>query len=99
GRIDADDPFCPVEPTADDGAEPDEARTEYDARRAGLDPRGVQSGAQPRGETAGEDTGAIERSFGSDLRERDLGHDRVLRERGRAHEMPDRLALAGQTRR
>ena len=33
---------------------------------------------------------------GIHLRERDLGHDRVLGERRRAHEMADRLAVAGE---
>jgi hypothetical protein len=43
-----------------------------------------------------EQTGAVERRFGVDLRERDLRHDGVLREGRRPHEVADRLAVARQ---
>src|SRR5207245_9543069 len=87
------------EPAAADGAEPDEAGAENDAGRPGLDLCGVQSGAEAGGEPAGEDARAVGRSFGSDLRERDLRHHGVLGEGRGAHEVADRLAAAGQARR
>src|SRR4029079_5344894 len=69
---------------------------EDDAGGAGLDLRGVQGGTKPGREAAGKDTGAVERGLRSDLRQRDLRHHRVLGEGGRPHEVPDRLAVAGQ---
>ena len=41
----------------------------------------------------------LERRLGVDLRQRDLRHDRVLRERRRPHEVADRLAVAAEPRR
>ena len=43
-----------------------------------------------------EQTGPIERRLRVDLREGDLRHHRVLRERRRAHEVTDRLTAAGK---
>src|SRR5205823_3660621 len=52
-----------------------------------------------RREPAGEEARAVERRLARDLRERDLRHHRVLREGRRAHEVADRLAVAGKARR
>ncbi len=99
GDVDGDDPFGAGEPAADDGAEADHAGTEDDAGRAPLDLGGVECGPDPGREPAGEQRGAVERSLPVDLRERDLRHDRVLREGRGAHEMPDGLAVAEEARR
>ena len=58
----------------------------------------VERGADP-GRRPQRKRGAIERGLPVDLGEPDLGDHRVLGERGRAHEVPDRLAVAGQARR
>src|SRR5205823_846942 len=99
GEIDAEDPLRSAQPAADDGAEPDEARAEDDARRAGLDLGGVERCADSGREATGEDARAVQRRLWSDLRKRNLRHHGVLGEGGRPHEMPDRLAVAGQARR
>jgi hypothetical protein len=44
-------------------------------------------------------TCVLERRLGVDLRQRDLRHDRVLRERGRPHEVTDRVAVPPESRR
>ena len=98
GEVDRDDPLGAGEPAADHGAEADEAAAEDDARRAGLDPRRVERGADAGREAAGERCAAVERRLRADLRERDLGHHGVLRERRRAHEVPQRLAVAREPR-
>ena len=49
----------------------------------------------PHAKSAAPSSGAS----GCHLRERDLGHDRVLGEGRRAHEMADRLAVAREPRR
>ena len=59
--------------------------------------RGVDRRAEAGRETAGEQR-AGRPGLRRDLRERDLGHHRVLGERARAHEVADRLAIAGQAR-
>src|SRR2546421_12538667 len=69
------------------------ARAEHRAGRAQRDPCGVDGGAETGRKTAREQARAVEWSFGVDLRQRDLRHDRVLRERARAHEVTDRLAV------
>ena len=97
-EVDRDDPLRAGEPAADHGAEADEAAAEDDARRAGLDPRRVERGADPGREPAGERGAAVERRLGADLRERDLGHHGVLGERRGAHEVPQRLAVAREPR-
>ena len=98
-EVDRDDPLRTGEPAADHGAEADEAAAEDDARRARLDASGVERGADPGREPAGERRAPLERRLGAHLRERDLGHDGVLREGGRTHEVPQRLAAARESRR
>ena len=61
--------------------------------------RGVHRRAEPGREPAREDARVVERRLRRDLRERDLRHHRVLGERRGAHEVPDRLAVAGEPRR
>ena len=95
-EVDRDDPLGSRKPAADHGAKPDEAAAEDDARRARLDPRRVERGADPGREPARERRAAVERRFGADLRERDLRHHRVLREGRCAHEVAQRLAVAGE---
>ena len=85
-----------LQAAAGDGAEADHAGAEHDAGRARLDLGGEHRGAEPGGEPAGEQAGAVQRGVGRDLGERDLRHHRVLRERARAHEVADRLAVARQ---
>ncbi len=96
-EVDRDDPFGAGEPAADDGAEPDEPAAEDDARRARLDVRGVERGADPRREPAREGRAALERGLGGNLRERDLRHHRVLGEGRSAHEVADRLAVTRES--
>src|SRR5207248_1056490 len=55
-------------------------------------------GAETGREAAREQAGRLERSLAVDLRERDLGHDRVLGESRGAHEVADRLAVAREAR-
>src|SRR4029079_9332759 len=98
-RIDADDPPRTAEPATGYGAEPHQACAENDARRTGLDLCGVGSRPEPGREAAGEDARTVERCLGGDLRQRDLRHDGVLRERRRPHEVPDRLPPAPPARR
>ena len=69
---------------------------------AGLDLGGVEHRADPRRDAAAEQADLVERRVRADLRERDLGHDRVLREGRRAHVVVQRLAArarAGSCRR
>ena len=60
---------------------------------------GVERRADPGREAARERRAAVERRLRAHLRERDLGHDGVLREGRGAHEVPQRLAAARQARR
>ena len=76
--------------------EPDHPGAEDDARRAGLDRRGLHRRAEPGREPAREQRRALERRLRAHLRERDLRHHRVLGERRGAHEVADRLAVARQ---
>src|SRR6185312_2711050 len=93
-HVDADDPLGALEPAAGDGAETHHPGAEDDAGRAGLDLGGVHRRAETGREPAGEQAGAIERGLRVDLGERDLRHDRVLREGRRAHEVADGLAVS-----
>jgi hypothetical protein len=93
-EIDGDDPLGAREPGADDRAEPDEPAPEDDARRSRLDASRVERGADPRREPAGEGRASLERRLAAHLRERDLGHHRVLGEGRRPHEVAQRLATA-----
>ena len=97
-EVDRDDPLGSGQPRADDRAEPDEPTPEDDTGRPGLDARGVERCADTGREAAGEWRAALERRIGRDLRERDLGHHRVLGERRRAHEVAQRLSAEGETR-
>ena len=99
GEVDGDDPLRAGEAAADHGAEADEAAAEDDARRARLDARRVEGSADPRREPAREWRATVERRLGADLRERDLGHHRVLGEGRGAHEVAQRLAVAREPRR
>ena len=93
GEVDADDALGALEPAAGDRAKADHARSEDDARRARLDGRGLDRSTEAGREAAGEERRALERRLRVHLRERDLGHDRVLGERRRSHEVADRLAV------
>ena len=62
-----------------------------------LDLGRVDRRAETGREPAGEQAGAVERRLGIDLRERDLGHHRVLGEGRGAHEVADLLAVAPQS--
>src|SRR4029079_8587798 len=97
-RLETDVPPRTADPATGYGAEPHQACAENDARRTGLDLCGVESRTEPGREAAGEDARTVERCLGGDLRQRDLRHDGVLRERRRPHEVPDRLAVARQAR-
>ena len=99
GEVDGDDPLGACEPAADHRAEADEAAAEDGADRAGLDARGVEGGADPGREPARERRAPFERRLRAHLRERDLGHDGVLREGRRAHEVAQRIAVAAEPRR
>jgi len=98
-EIDAHNSFGALQTAAGNSAEPDHARAEDDAGRAAHDLRGVHRSTEPGGEPASEQARAVERGLGVDLRQRDLRHDRVLRERGCPHEVPDRVTVARETRR
>ena len=65
---------------------------------ARLDLRGVHRGAEAGREAAGEQRAAVQRRLLGHLGQRDLRHHRVLRERARAHEVADRLAVAAESR-
>src|SRR5205807_1431197 len=82
-----------------DRPEADHARPEDDTGGARPHLRGVHRCAEAGREAAGEETRAIEWRLGRDLRERDLRHDGVLRERRGAHEVADRLAVPREPRR
>jgi hypothetical protein len=97
-EIDADDPVGALQPASRHCAEADQACAEHDARGARLDLRPVHRRAEAGRQPAGEEAGAVERSFGAHLRQRDLRHDRVLGERRRAHEVTDRLSVPRQAR-
>jgi hypothetical protein len=99
GKVDADDPLGGLEAAAGDRTEPDHPGAEDDAGRAGFHPGGVHRRAEAGGEAAGEEARAVEVGLRGDLREGDLRHHGVLREGRGAHEVPDRLAVAGQPRR
>src|SRR5205807_7856986 len=94
----ADDALGFLKPAPGDGAEADEPGPENDARAAALDLSGEHGGAETGREAAREQAGRLERSLAVDLRERDLGHDRVLGESRGAHEVADRLAVAREAR-
>src|SRR3954447_3315660 len=98
-EVDADNLRRALQPAADHGAEPDDAGAEDDARRAGFHLRRVRCRADPRRQAAGEQRRAVERRVRVDLRERDLRHHRVLRERRCAHEVADRLSVRREPRR
>ena len=98
-KVDAADPLGALQTAAGNSAQADHARAEDDARRAARDFRGVHRSAEPGREPAREQARAVELGLGVDLRKRDLRHHRVLRERGRPHEVPDRLAVAREPRR
>jgi hypothetical protein len=92
-EIHAHDPRCALKAAAGDRAEAHHPGAEDNTRRAGRDVRRVDCGAEPGRETACEQAGAVERRLRIDLGERDLRHDRALREGRRAHEVTDRLAV------
>src|SRR5207302_8215745 len=81
-----------LEAAAGNRAEADHAGAEDDAGRAGLHLRGVHRRAEAGREAAREEAGAVERRLAGHLRERYLGHHRVLGKGRGAHEVPDRLA-------
>ncbi len=93
-EVDRDDPLRTCQPRPDHRPEPHESAAEDHARRPRLHAGGVESGPDPGREPARERGASVERSFRIDLRERDLGHHRVLRERRRAHEVPQLLPPA-----
>ena len=95
-EIDGDDPLRSGQACADHRAEPDEPAAEDDTRRTRLDARRVEHRTDAGRETAGERRAPVEWRFGGHLRERDLGHDRVFRERRRAHEVAERLSAHGE---
>ena len=99
GEVDRDDPARVREPAPDDRAEADEPAAEHDAGRAGLDLGRVERRSDSGREPARERRTALERRLGRDLRQRDLREHRVLGERGRAHEVAQRLAAPGEARR
>ena len=98
-EVDGDDPLCTREPAADHRAEPDEATAEDDARRAGFGLGRVERRPEPSREAARKRRAAVEWRLRIDLRQRDLRHHRVLRERRGAHEVPERPAVTDKTRR
>jgi hypothetical protein len=69
------------------------------AVRPRLDLRRVQRRADPGREPAGERRAPVERCLRVHASERDLRDDRVLGEGRRAHEVPQRLAVAEESRR
>src|SRR5262249_45366074 len=81
GQVDRDDPPGAGESGSDHGTEADEPRSEDYDRGTGLDLRGVQRRADPRGEPTRERSAALEGRLRVDLRERDLRHYRVFGER------------------
>ena len=96
GQVDADDPLGALQPRAGDRAEADHARAVDDDRRARLDLGGEHRRAHAGREAAGEQRAAVQRRLLGHLGQRDLRHHRVLGERARAHEVADRLAVAGE---
>jgi hypothetical protein len=86
------------QPAADDRAETDHPGAEDDACRSGLDLRRVQRRAETGRKAAREQACVLERRLRIDLCERDLGHDGVLGEGGRPHEVADRFAVAAEAR-
>ena len=72
--------------------QPDTAQAEHDDVGARLDFRGVDHRAQPGGDPASDIADLVERRILADLRDRDLGQDRVVREGGAAHVVVDLLS-------
>ena len=98
-EVDGDDAVGAGEPAADDSAQADEAAAEDGADRARLDARREEDGADAGRQSACERRAAFEGRLRAHLRQRDLRHHGVLRERRRAHEVPQRIAAATESRR
>jgi hypothetical protein len=73
--------------------EADAAEAEDDDVRAGLDLGREEHRADAGRHAAADVADDVERRVGADLRERDLGHDDVVRERRRPHVVQQRLAV------
>src|SRR3569623_1487429 len=91
--IDADDLLGADELGALHDVEADAAETEHDDASTRFDLRGEQHRADAGGDAATDVADLVDRSVGANLRERDLGQHRVVRERRAAHVVMDRLAL------
>jgi hypothetical protein len=98
-RVDGDDHARAADARALDGGEPDAARTEDGNRRARLDPRGVEHGADAGGDAAADEGGAVQRHLHVDLHERVLVHQHLLGVRGEVGELVHGLAVPGELRR
>ncbi|MNX11790.1 hypothetical protein D3C86_415560 [compost metagenome] len=82
-----------------DHIQADAAQAEHDDIRARLDLGRKQHGAHAGGDAAADVANLVERRIFADLRQGDFRHDDVIRERGRAHVVEDRLAVDRKARR
>src|SRR5690606_9715891 len=79
-----------------DDVQADAAEAEHHAVGPRLDPSRIDHRADAGGHAAADVAGLVERRVLADLRHRDLGQHRVVREGRAAHVVGDRLALVGE---
>ena len=96
--VDADDHVGAGEPQALDHVEPDAAEAEHDRLGARLDLRGVDHGADAGRDAAADVADLVERRVLADLRDRDLGQHREVRERRAAHVVVELACLPSEKR-
>ena len=94
--VDGDDPAGLGHHRALDHGQADAAEAEHGHAGPGLDLRGVEHRADAGGDAAAEQADLVERRRRVHLGGGDLGDDRVLRERRRAHVVVERLAAGGE---
>src|SRR5208337_2566092 len=97
--VDADDHVGAGEPQALDDVEADAAEAEHDRRRALLDFRGVDDGADPGGDAAADGADLVEGSGGIDLGDGDFRQHGEGREGRAAHVVENPVAAAREARR
>jgi hypothetical protein len=95
-HVDADDLVGARHACALDDIEADAAEAEHDHIRAGLHFRGVDDRADAGGDAATDVADLLERRVLADLRQRDLGQHRVVRERAAAHVVVHFLVADGE---
>ena len=97
-EVDADDHVGAGEPQPLDDVETDAAQPEHHAFGAGLHLGGVEDGADAGGDAAADVADLVEGSVFANLRDRDLGQHREIREGRGAHVVVQLLAVEREAR-